>query len=382
MSEYVPNPFSADFDQLDFIASPIFVLEIDDNGVPRYVAFNAYAREQTGYPLSHYIGRPATEVFPQAYGRTAYARHCEVARTGKTMVYELDLPLAAGVRSIRTTLVPYCDPETGQQLLYGSSIDVTLEQANREKQVSFDTLTKEMEQFVALAAHDLRAPMRNMATLASLLKEDFVNHGDGKAELLDMMEDVARKSMVLISDVLSHARTTSIEEQRSKFNLNDLCQDICDVLDPQEEHQFSCTIAEVSTDRTAMQIALRNIIDNAIKFGGKIPLKIDIRVQRGAKGMLDVVISDDGGGFSEAAIKFLNGGAFRVDSGYGLLGVRRMVEARGGTITASNGPDQTGAVIRFCLPGEWLGTLKGMGRMMDEWSKDARDEDPLQRRRA
>ena len=382
MSEYEPNPFSAEFDQLDFIASPIFVLEVDDDGVPRYVAFNANAREKTGKSLSHFIGRPATEVFPQAYGRTAYARHCEVARTGKTLVYELDLPLAVGVRSIRTTLVPYCDPETGHQLLYGSSVDVTLEQANREKQVNFDTLTKEMEQFVALAAHDLRAPMRNMATLASLLKEDFVDHGDGKAELLDMMEDVAKKSMALISDVLSHARTTEIEKQRSKFSLSDLCQDISDVLDPHEEHQFSCTMAEVSTDRTTMQIALRNIIDNAIKFGGKTSLKIDIRVQRGSKGMLDVVISDDGGGFSEAAIKFLNGGAFRVDSGYGLLGVRRMVEARGGTITASNGSEKTGAVIRFCLPGEWLGTINGMGRMIDEWSKDARQEHRQHRRRA
>lgn len=382
MSEYVPNPFSADFDQLDFIASPIFVLEIDDDGVPRYVAFNAYAREQTGKSLSHYIGRPATEVYPHAYGRTAYARHCEVARSGKTMVYELDLPLAAGTHSIRTTLVPYCDPETGQQLLYGSSIDITMEQANREKQVSFDTLTKEMEQFVALAAHDLRAPMRNMTTLASLLKEDFVDLGDGKAQLLDMMEDVAKKSMVLISDVLSHARTTGIEEQRSIFDLSDLCQDICDVLDPHEQHQFSCTTAQVATDRAAMQIALRNIIDNAIKFGGKVPLKIDIRVQRGAKGMLDVVISDDGGGFSEAAIKFLNGGAFRVDSGYGLLGVRRMVEARGGTITASNDCDTSGAIIRFCLPGEWLGTSTGLGSMIDEWSKDEREDNRPHRRRA
>ena len=377
-----PNLISPDYDQLDLIASPIFVLEVDEEGVPRYVAFNAYAREKSGKPLSHYLGRSAREVYPQAYGRTAYARHCEVARSGKQMVYELDLPLDGVTHSIRTTLVPYCDPETGQQLLYGSSEDMSVEQATRERQVSFDTLTQEMEQFVALAAHDLRTPMRNMALLADMLKEDFVDHGDGKAELLDMMQHVAKKSMVLISDVLSHARTTEMTAARTNFDLSHLCRDICDVLDPHEKHQFSCTAAQVSTDRTAMQIALRNIIDNAIKFGGKVPLKIDIRVQRGAEDMLDVVISDDGGGFSDAAIKFLSGGAFRASSGYGLLGVRRMVEARGGTITASNASENNGAVIRFCLPGEWLGTAKGLGNMITEWSKDVEEEELVYRRRA
>ena len=378
----MPNPFAADFDQLDCIACPIFVLEIDDVGVPRYVAFNTSAREKSGGPLSRYVGRTAMDVFPDGYGLDAYKHHCDVVHTGKRATYELDLPLAAGVHRIRTTLVPYCDPKTGHQLLYGSFVDVTMEQPHREKQDKFDALTKEMEQFVALAAHDLRAPLRNMATLAALMKEDFVDKGDGKAELLDMMENVAKKSMVLISDVLNHAGTTKIEDRRSNFDLSDLCQDIFDVLDPQQEHQFSCTFAEVSTDRTALQIALRNIIDNAIKFGGKVPLKIDIRVHSSAKGMLEVMVSDDGGGFSEAAIKFLNGGAFRVDSGYGLLGVRRMVEARGGTIRASNGTDQTGAIIQFCLPGEWLGAENGMSRKIQEWSKTPYQETRPYRRRA
>jgi signal transduction histidine kinase len=382
MSAPLPNPQPTEFAQLDLVNSPIFVLEVDEDGVPRYVAFNTCAREKTDKPLSYYLGRPATEVYPQAYGRTAYARHCEVARTGKTKVYELDLPLANAPHSIRTTLVPYVDPVTGRKLLYGSSIDMTAEQATRERQVSFDTLTKEMEQFIALAAHDLRAPMRNMATLASMLKEGFVDHGDGKTELLDMMEDVASKSMVLISDVLSHARSVDLGTSRTKFDLSELCQDICDVLDPHEHHQFSCTSAQVSTDRTAMQIALRNIIDNAIKYGNKTPLSIDVRVQRGTSGMLDVVISDDGHGFSGAAIKFLNGGAFRSDSGYGLLGVRRMVEARGGTITASNNLDAEGAIIRFNLPGDWLGTASGLEDLIDEWSKDARLDALSQRRSA
>jgi len=388
MFENDPNRPAAEFEQLDHISSAIFVLEVDKKGMPRYVAFNAFALALFGKPLSHFLGRPATKVFPQAFGRSAQARHCEVAHNGKPITYDLDLPLAIGTRSMRTTLMPHRDDKTGRYLLYGCSFDISVEQAVREKQVSFDTLSKEMEQFVALAAHDLRAPMRNMAILAEMLKENFIDHGDGKLELLDMMEDVANKSMVLISDVLDHARTAHVSNSRTSFNLSALCQDICDVLDPHGKHRFTCTAAQISTDRTAMQIALRNIIDNAMKFGGKDSLHIDIKVLRGAKGMLNVVMSDDGQGFSEPAIEFLNGGAFKVDSGYGLLGVRRMVEARGGTVTASNGTasngtDGMGAIIRFCLPGKWLGATNTRGDMIEQWKQDAKaDRKRPPRRRA
>ena len=73
-------------------------------------------------------------------------------------------------------------------------------------------------------------------------------------------------------------------------------------------------------------------------------------------------------GFAESAIRFINGGGFRVDSGYGLLGVRRMVQARGGSMSAVNSEDGTGAVIRFSLPGEWIGATNSLGDPLEDWT--------------
>lgn len=357
------------FGHLDFVASPVFVLKPDGAGVPRYVAFNANARAIARRPLADYLGQTAQTVYPGAFGLTAFERHCEVTRSGQPMTYQLELPLAGRNRSVRTTLIPQLDAQGHVAFLYGTSVDLTAEQANKEAQVSFHTITSEMEQFVAMAAHDLRAPLRNVAMIADMLNDGFVDHGDGKAELIDMLDTVAQKSMTLISDVLDHARAVDTADTNTKFNFAALCRDICDVLDPQNQHQFTYTTAELITDRTAMQIAIRNIIDNALKYGARESLSITITAQRGDGGMLDVIMTDSGHGFADGALKFLNGGAFRVDSGYGLLGVRRMVQARGGHLTACNLDDGSGTIIRFSLPGEWVGATNSLGDLLADWSK-------------
>ena len=167
---------------------------------------------------------------------------------------------------------------------------------------------------------------------------------------------------------MSQARATAPEAEATQFNFPSLCRDICDVLDPSGKHVFTSTPANIIADRTAMQIAIRNILENALKHGQKDQLEIDIWIQPGVPEMLDVMIIDNGRGFSQAALKFLNGGPFRTDSGYGLFGVRRLIQARGGTILARNAARNAGAVIRFSLPGKWIGATTSIGDPVRDWA--------------
>lgn len=340
---------------LDQISAPVFVLEISAEGVPVYAAFNTHALQMSGRPLSDYIGRTAEEVYPQAFGRTAFARHCEVVARAAPVTYQVELPVGDLIRTVRTTLRPELDEKGRVLRLYGTSKDMTVEKQALEAKIQFDTLSSEMEQFVALAAHDLRAPMRHMATLADMLREDFNDMGDGKIELIDMMENIAMKSMDLISDVLSHAEIGTTGPIETVFSFPALCQDICDVIDPQSQHVITTSSATVNSDRTAMQIALRNVTENALKHGEREQLTINIAVQQGLPGMIEVTLTDNGRGFSDAALKVMNGGRFQVGSGYGLFGVKRLISARGGTLVARNLPEGHGAVVRFSLPGDLIG---------------------------
>ncbi len=359
----VDAPLSVDprFAQLDLISSAIFVLETDEEGEPRYVAFNAFARNVSGRPLSDYIGRTAAEVYGGTMGRTALQRHREVVASGQAITYEIELPLAGKTRAVRTTLTPFRSEGSSKWLIYGTTKDLSQERSAREARVKFDTIATEMEQFITMAAHDLRTPMRNMEQIAQLLRDNFVDHGDGKVELIDLIEEVASKSMDLITDVLNHAHAVDVADTTERFNFAALCRDICDVLDPHGQHRFTYPSVEVYADRTAYQIGLRNLIDNAIKYGGRDSLHVDVSLRQGGDGLLDLEIGDNGNGFHNSALEFLNGGKFRTDSGYGLLGVRRMVLARGGKMTAGNRITGAGVVVRFSLPGELLGQTNSLG---------------------
>ena len=368
MSAQSPN-VPETFEQLDQISSAVFVVQADADGTPRYVAFNAHARAISGRPLSDYIGRTAREIYEGAYGVTAFERHCEALRSNQALTYEIELPIDGATRAFRTTLKPHVGPD-GQRQVFGTSIDLTDRNSVLQKQVNMDTLTTEMEQFIAMAAHDLRAPMRNVSMLTELLREGFVDRGDGKLELIEMLEAVANKSMNLISDVLSHASAVEATQTRTKFNIGALCRDVCDVMDPHSQHRFTYTQADLLGDRVAFQIGIRNLVGNALKHGRREQMHIDITVQRGEGGMLDVIISDDGKGFSDSALKFINGGAFRVDSGYGLLGLRRMVQARGGTMSASNAQIGEGAVVHLSLPGTWIAKTNSLGDLVEAWEPE------------
>ena len=345
----------------DLVSAPVFVLEMTEDGEPVYAAFNSHARKTSGRPLSDYLGNTAREVYPQAYGRTAYERHCEVRDSGTPMTYQIDLPIGGITRSIRTTLRPDFDAAGKVTRLVGSSVDISAEKYAQEAKVQFDTLTAEMEQFVALAAHDLRAPMRNIATITEMLRDGFIDQGDGKLELLEILDNIATKTMDLVTDILEHVEIAAVDHPDSVFSFPALCYDICDTIDPAKKHNITTSTATLNSDRTAMQIALRNMIDNAIKHGRRESLNINIDVREGMPGMLEVTITDDGKGFSSDALKIMNKSQFRDQSGYGLFAVKRLISARKGTVQAQNLPDDAGAVVRFSLPGIWINGSASVG---------------------
>ena len=131
-------------------------------------------------------------------------------------------------------------------------------------------------------------------------------------------------------------------------------EEIMALLDPMGQTAIQFDDAVITGDRTATQIILRNLIDNAMKnANGKatFKLRLTIRVETVGAKFLKISVYDNGSGFSDPALAFLNNGKARTDSGFGLLGVRRLIHARGGTILVTNRSSTTGAKIQFSLPG-------------------------------
>jgi two-component system sensor histidine kinase KdpD len=115
-------------------------------------------------------------------------------------------------------------------------------------------------------------------------------------------------------------------------------------------------LPSLSLDFVLAEQALFNILDNAAKYssgGGRIEVE-----GRRADGRIEIVVRDDGRGIDPAALGRLFDKFYRADegdrrragTGLGLAIARGFVEVQGGTISARNRPDRSGAEFVISYP--------------------------------
>lgn len=347
----------SEIELLDAIQIPVFVLEPDDRGRPVYVHFNRQACRVAEVELADVTGRTAREVYSGRSGEIAYRHHVEALETGQPSTYELVLQLRSNELRARTTLQPVRDTRGRVVRVVATSSEISAEIRGREMQAEADAVLQEVSDFVSLAAHDLRSPMLSVRSIAELLRSEEDVAGEDAVMLIDALEDLTARALSTITDVLDHAHTVGLgRETIDEFDFGEICGAIAVVLDPHEMHELVFERCRLRSDRTVLQIVLRNLVDNAIKHGGE-NVRVEITLAEPEDGTLEIRVRDHGRGFEDPSMIFLDGGRLTSSSGFGLLGVRRLLRARGGSIRAEQAPDGSGAVFIFALPGTIVGQL-------------------------
>lgn len=341
---------------IDCIPLPIFVLDVCIDGIPVYAHCNPTLLEQLELDFSNLAGKTAIEAFGTELGSVAYNEQLKTIASRAQNEFEFQFKSRGNDRYVRTTHRPQIDATGRVVRLVGTLVDISNEKTAKSTQEKLDDIGTEVEQFIAMAAHDLRSPMRNVMDLAELLYEDFEDHGDGKLELIGLLKETSEKSMDLISDVLSYATTLGPAAPKCDYNLSELCRDLMIILDPQNQHTLICNDLKLNGEKSVMQIILRNLIDNALKHGNREHLTLQCDATLTSTNTVEVSLSDNGAGFENPGIAFLETGDFRMESGYGLLAIRKLVTTRGGDITAFNFEGVGGSCVRFTLPKTTGGT--------------------------
>ncbi len=335
---------------IDCVPFPIFILDVCKDGIPTYAHCNQTILTQLELDFADLEGKTALEAFGTELGSVAYRQQLKSIATQTQIEFEFHFRSKGADKYVRTTLRPQLN-ESGKVIrLLGSVVDIGSEKIAQSTQAKLDGIGTEVEQFIAMAAHDLRSPMRNVMDLAELLIEDFEDHGDGKLELISLLKETAEKSMDLISDVLSYATTLGPAAPCSSYNISELCRDLMIILDPHNQHSLICSDLELHGEKSVMQIILRNLIDNALKHGNREHLTLQCEAILTSASTVEILLSDNGAGFENPGHVFLETGKFRMESGYGLLAVRKLVTTRGGDIRASNFEGVGGSCVRFTLP--------------------------------
>ncbi|MGQ7848215.1 ATP-binding protein [Granulosicoccus sp. 3-233] len=340
-----------DAELLNGVETPVFVLESDSRGLPVFASFNDAACRLVNFSAEQALGKTAEEVYQGELGKVIFQRHVSVMQSGEAKTFELQFPIEGRIRHIRTHLKPVTSDSGEVARIIGTVKEVTAEYELQDERSRTMSVTRELEAFISLAAHDLRSPLRNVKALSGMLQDGFTDLGDGKLQVIQKLDQVANQALVLISDVLDHAEATGATESVERFELDVLCRDILIMLDPTGRHVVTIDSRSVHADKTATQIVLRNLIDNAIKHNAGKPIALHVSATTLYEGFFQITVSDDGVGFDESTVRFLNGAEQRPGNGYGLLGIRSLLKSRGGSLNAEAPMSGRGAVVRFALPG-------------------------------
>lgn len=221
-------------------------------------------------------------------------------------------------------------------------------------------------QFVASVSHELRAPIGSVRLMAEALATGTVE-GEAAHTFHRLLVQEGVRLSALIENVLDFARMESGHKiyQREETDLPALCRDTVALLEPRAEPRGIQLLVECGSlgqvpqvDALAIQQALMNLLDNALKFspeGGVISV---VLAEEGTEGW-SLAVSDEGPGIpSEEHVRIFErftrlGNELRRETqgaGIGLSLVKHITDGHRGRISVEN---LTPRGTRFTLNFPW-----------------------------
>lgn len=237
-----------------------------------------------------------------------------------------------------------------------------LEQRVAERTEQLHALNQSLESFVYSVSHDLKAPLRGVDGYSKLLQEDCSEllGSEGMLFINNIRGGVARMNE-LIDDLLDYSRIDRRTMERSPIELLPLLEQvIVEQLPDRElrEEILNIAIQPISflADRNGLKLALRNLLDNAIKFSShNAAPSIEITATEGESSII-MSIRDNGIGFDlkyHDRIFEIFQRLHRIEdypgTGIGLALVRKAVQRMGGRVWATSEPG-AGAAFYIELP--------------------------------
>ncbi|AOW75819.1 hypothetical protein A3Q34_02470 [Colwellia sp. PAMC 20917] len=141
---------------------------------------------------------------------------------------------------------------------------------------------KELNDFVDVASHDLKAPLRGIRQLSSWIEEDITDFASDntKNNLALMMQRTARLERYL-KDLIIYSRISHVLDDAQNINIKALVLSVFDLQSPPKEVSIVCeeTLPEITTFITPLETVFSHLINNAIKHKNKGQLTINVSSQ-------------------------------------------------------------------------------------------------------
>jgi len=232
------------------------------------------------------------------------------------------------------------------------------------------TELKKMDQvrrdFVANVSHELRTPLSILRGYIETLLDNPKTPREELTRILRVMERHSDRLELLVEDLLTLARLESANPnlQMEKVDLSSFLPEMVRDWEKKVTSKQLNIIVDLPTglppifaDRTRLQEALYNLLDNAVKYSrehGEISLSV-----RQRDGEIELAVSDDGIGIAAEDLPRIFERFYRADkarspdkvrgTGLGLAIVKHIAQLHGGRVEAESELEK-GTTIRVVLP--------------------------------
>lgn len=195
----------------------------------------------------------------------------------------------------------------------------------KNREISFRELNASKDRFFSILAHDLKNPFQVLLSSSELLNDYYEKYDDiGRKKVIKRISSTSNKAYKLLANLLTWSRSQigAIDYNPESFNLKALVTNLeiesKELLDKKKIHFLNSITDNLSVlgDKSMIEIVLRNLINNAIKFtnqGGEIYLSAQ---KSNVNNLIEISVKDTGVGIDDTKIKHL----FRIDKNYSTIG--------------------------------------------------------------
>jgi len=239
-----------------------------------------------------------------------------------------------------------------------------LESRVDERTAQLAATNDELKNFVYIASHDLREPLRKISAFGNMVQKSLAGKITGDdAENIGFMIDGANRMTQMIEGLLAYSRVSAKAQSAEMVNLNDIVKQLRELelsVLLEEKHttiDIPQPLPEVDVDPVQIRQLMQNLIANGMKYQakGNVP-QITLTSKPAVDGMVRIEITDNGIGikpeFQQAIFimfKRLHSKNEYEGTGIGLAVCKKIVERHGGQIGVESEPGK-GSTFWFTVP--------------------------------
>jgi signal transduction histidine kinase/ActR/RegA family two-component response regulator len=235
----------------------------------------------------------------------------------------------------------------------------------RRHNAEMEAANRLKDQFLATLSHELRTPLNAILGWSEMLRTNSIRDSRREHAAQAIFNNATRQAR-LIDELLDMARIMAgkLRLEIEDVEPRDVVRGAIEIAQPDavaKRIRLNVSIdpaaGALRGDAGRIQQVLWNLLANAVKYtpaGGRIDLRV-----RGAGARTVITVTDSGPGIPPEFLPVVFEPFRQADAtstrshgglGLGLAIVKHLVEAHGGTIAATNGPNAGGATFTVTLP--------------------------------